>query len=202
VRFVIAFLSLLLGMSDLYERIKKQDKLLEFVHDILESQFNRSCKHLNLNSITFFLMKIIGPQKFSTLMYIACLTITSIAFGSLFATPQILFAQGEANETFFEAAVREAGQTQQQQNHTEAAPAPAPAPAPPSSAEQQNQTEAAPAPAPAPPSSAEQQNQTEAAPAPAPAAAPPSSAEQQNQTQSQNPFEQLGQAISRLFGGN
>jgi uncharacterized membrane protein len=144
-------------------------------------------------------MKIIGPQKFSTLMYIACLTITSIAFGSLFATPQILFAQGEANETFFEAAVREAGQTQQQ-NQTEAAPAPAAAP--PSSAEQQNQTEAAPAPAPAPPSSAEQQNQTEAAPAPAPAAAPPSSAEQQNQTQSQNPFEQLGQAISRLFGGN
>jgi hypothetical protein len=145
-------------------------------------------------------MKIIGPQKFSTLMYIACLTITSIAFGSLFATPQILFAQGEANETFFEAAVREAGQTQQQQNQTEAAPAPAAAR--PSSAEQQNQTEAAPAPAPAPPSSAEQQNQTEAAPAPAPAAAPPSSAEQQNQTQSQNPFEQLGQAISRLFGGN
>jgi hypothetical protein len=163
-------------MSDLYERISKQDKLLEFVHDILESQFNRSCKHLNLNSITFFLMKITGPQKFSTLMYIACLTITSIAFGSLFATPQILFAQGEANETFFEAAVREAGQTQQQQNQTEAAPAAAP------------------------PSSAEQQNQTEAAPAPA--AAPPSSAEQQNQTQSQNPFEQLGQAISRLFGGN
>ena len=144
-------------------------------------------------------MKITGPQKFSTLMYIACLTITSIAFGSLFATPQILFAQGEANETFFEAAVREAGQTQQQ-NETEAAPAAAP----PSSAEQQNQTEAAPAPAAAPTSSAEQQNQTEAAPAPAPApaAAPPSSAEQQNQTQSQNPFEQLGQAISRLFGGN
>ncbi len=112
-------------------------------------------------------------------MYIACLTITSIAFGSLFITPQILFAQGEANETFFEAAVREAGQTQQQQNETGGA-APAPAAAPPSSAEQQNQTEAA----------------------PAPAAAPPSSAEQQNQTQSQNPFEQLGQAISRLFGGN
>jgi hypothetical protein len=115
-------------------------------------------------------------------MYIACLTITSIAFGSLFATPQILFAQGEANETFFEAAVREAGQTQQQQ---------------------QNETggaTAAPAPAAAPPSSTEQQNQTEAAPAPA--AAPPSSTEQQNQTQSQNPFEQLGQAISRLFGGN
>ena len=87
-------------------------------------------------------MKIIGPQKFSTLMYIACLTITSIAFGSLFATPQILFAQGEANETFFEAAVREAGQTQQQQNETGGATAaPAPAPAPPSSAEQQNQTQ-------------------------------------------------------------
>ncbi len=116
-------------------------------------------------------------------MYIACLTITSIAFGSLFTSPQILFAQGEANETFFETAVREAGQTQQQQNQ-----------------KQQNQTEAAPAPAAAPPSSAEQQNQTEAAPAPA--AAPPSSAEQQNQTQSQNPFEQLGQAISKLFGGN
>src|SRR5919106_1040983 len=101
-------------------------------------------------------MKILGTQEFSSLMYIACLTITLIAFGSLFATPQILFAQGGANETFFEAAVREAGQTQQQ-------------------------------------------NQTGAA---APAAAPPSSAEQQNQTQSQNPFEQLGQAISRLFGGN
>ena len=129
-------------------------------------------------------MKITGPQKFSTLMYIACLTITSIAFGSLFATPQILFAQGEANETFFEAAVREAGQTQQQNETGGATAAPAPAPAA------------------APPSSAEQQNQTEAAPAPAPAAAPPSSAEQQNQTQSQNPFEQLGQAISRLFGGN
>ena len=96
-------------------------------------------------------MKIKGTQRFSSLMYIAYLTITSIAFGSLFATPQFLFAQGEANETFFEAAVREAGQT-------------------------------------------EQQNQT--------AAAPPSSTEQQNQTQSQNPFEQLGQAISKLFGGN
>jgi hypothetical protein len=111
-------------------------------------------------------------------MYIACLTITSIAFGSLFVTPQILLAQGEANETFFEAAVREAGQTQ----------------------EQQNQTGAPAAPAAAPPSSTEQQNQT-GAPA-APAAAPPSSTEQQNQTQSQNPFEQLGQAISRLVGGN
>jgi hypothetical protein len=131
-------------------------------------------------------MKILGTQEFSSLMYIACLTITLIAFGSLFATPQILFAQGGANETFFEAAVREAGQTQQQ-NQTGAA-------APPSSAEQQNQTGAA-APAAAPPSSAEQQNQTGAA-------APPSSAEQQNQTQSQNPFEQLGQAISKLFGGN
>jgi hypothetical protein len=139
-------------------------------------------------------MKILGTQEFSSLMYIACLTITLIAFGSLFATPQILFAQGGANETFFEAAVREAGQTQQQ-NQTGAA---APAAAPPSSAEQQNQTGAA-APAAAPPSSAEQQNQTGAA---APAAAPPSSAEQQNQTQSQNPFEQLGQAISKLFGGN
>ena len=88
-------------------------------------------------------------------MYIACLTITSIAFGSLVATPQLLFAQGEANETFFEAAVREAGQTQQQ-NQTAAAP-PSPQPSP---------------------------------------------TEQPNQTQSQNPFEQLGQAISRLFGGN
>ena len=88
-------------------------------------------------------------------MSIACLTITSIVFGSLFATPQLLFAQGEANETFFEEAVREAGQT-------------------------------------------EQQNQTEAAP-PSPQ---PSSTEQQNQTQSQNPLEQLGQAISKLFGGN
>ncbi len=56
--------------------------------------------------------------------------------------------------TFFEEAVREAGQTQQQQNQTEAAPAPA-APAPPSSAEQQNQTEAAPAP------TAQQQQQTQ-----------------------------------------
>ena len=80
-------------------------------------------------------------------MYIAYLTITSIAFGSLFATPQLLFAQGEANETFFETAVREAGQTEQQ-NQTAAA-------APPSSTEQQNQTAAA-----APPSSTEQQNQT------------------------------------------
>jgi hypothetical protein len=125
-------------------------------------------------------MKILGTQEFSSLMYIACLTITLIALGSLFATPQILFAQGGANETFFEAAVREAGQTQQQNQTGAAAPAPPPPPA-------------------APPSSAEQQNQTGAAP---PAAAPPSSAEQQNQTQSQNPFEQLGQAISKLFGGN
>ena len=109
-------------------------------------------------------MKILGTQEFSRLMYIACLTITSIAFGFLFATPQILFAQGEANETFFEAAVREAGQTQQQQNQTGGAAA--------------------------------------APEAAAPEAAPPSSTEQQNQTQSQNPFEQLGQAISRLFGGN
>ncbi|MGA6991411.1 MAG: hypothetical protein WBL68_12550 [Nitrososphaeraceae archaeon] len=100
-------------------------------------------------------MKIIGTQKFSSLMYIACLTITSIAFGSLFATPQLLLAQGGANETFFEAAVREAGQ-------------------------------------------GEQPNQTATAPAPSPQ---PSSTEQPNQTQSQNPFEQLGQAISKLFGG-
>ncbi|MGB7959564.1 MAG: hypothetical protein WCF46_06700, partial [Nitrososphaeraceae archaeon] len=120
-------------------------------------------------------MKIIGTEKFSSLMSIACLTITSIVFGSLFATPQLLFAQGEANETFFEAAVREAGQT-----------------------EQQNQTEAAAPPSPQP-SSTEQQNQTEAAAPPSPQ---PSSTEQQNQTQSQNPFEQLGQAISKLFGGN
>jgi hypothetical protein len=168
-----------------------------------------SCKHLNLNSITFFLMNILGTQEFSSLLYIACLSITLIAFGSLFATPQILFAQGGANETFFEAAVREAGQTQQQNQTGAAAPpssteqqnqtgAAAPAAAPPSSTEQQNQTGAA-APAAAPPSSTEQQNQTGAA---APAAAPPSSTEQQNQTQSQNPFEQLGQAISKLFGGN
>ena len=106
-------------------------------------------------------------------MSIACLTITSIAFGSLFVTPQLLFAQGEANETFFEAAIREAGPTEQQ-NQTEAAP-PSPQPSP---TEQQNQTEAAlPSPQPSP-------------------------TEQQNQSQSQNPFEQLGQAISRLFGGN
>ena len=81
-------------------------------------------------------MKIIGTEKLSSLISIACLTITSIAFGSLFATPQLLFAQGEANETFFEAAVREAGQTEQQ-NQTEAAP---PSPQP-SSTEQQNQTQ-------------------------------------------------------------
>jgi hypothetical protein len=140
-------------------------------------------------------MKILGTQEFSSLMYIACLTITLIAFGSLFATSQILFAQGGANETFFEAAVREAGQTQQQ-NQTGAA---ASAAAPPGAAEQQNQTGAAAPAAAAPPGAAEQQNQTGAA---APAAAPPGAAEQQNQTQSQNPFEQLGQAISRLFGGN
>ena len=97
-------------------------------------------------------MNIIGTQRFSSLGYVACLTITTIAFGSLFATPQLLFAQGEATETFFEESLREAGQTGQQ-NETAAAP-------------------------PSPP------------------------AEQQNETQSQNPFEQLGQAISRLFGGN
>jgi hypothetical protein len=83
-------------------------------------------------------MKIIGTEKFSSLMSIACLTITSIVFGSLFVTPQLLFAQGEANETFFEAAVREAGQTEQQQNQTEAAP---PSPQPSSTEPQQNQTE-------------------------------------------------------------
>jgi len=109
-------------------------------------------------------------------MSIACLTITLIAFGSLFATPQLLFAQGEANETFFEEAVREAGQTEQQQNQTEAAP-----------------------PSPQPSSTEQQQNQTEAAP---PSPQPSSTEQQQNQTQSQNPFEQLGQAISKLFGGN
>ena len=81
-------------------------------------------------------MKIIGTEKFSSLMSIACLTITSIAFGSLFVTPQLLFAQGEANETFFEAAIREAGQTEQQ-NQTEAAlPSPQPSPT-----EQQNQSQ-------------------------------------------------------------
>jgi CHRD domain len=67
-------------------------------------------------------------------------------------------------ETFFEEAVRQAGQTQQQQNETGGAPATAPAAAP-----------AAPAATAAPPSSAEQQNQTEAAPAPA--------AQQEQQTQ-------------------
>ena len=81
-------------------------------------------------------MNIIGTQRFSSLGYVACLTITTIAFGSLFATPQLLFAQGEANETFFEAAIREAGQTEQQ-NQTEAAP---PSPQP-SSTEQQNQSQ-------------------------------------------------------------
>ena len=82
-------------------------------------------------------MKIIGTEKFSSLISIACLTITLIAFGSLFATPQLLFAQGEANETFFEEAVREAGQTEQQ-NQTEAAP---PSPQPSSTEQQQNQTQ-------------------------------------------------------------
>ena len=33
-RLAIVFLSLLLGVTDLYERIKKQDKLLEFIYDI------------------------------------------------------------------------------------------------------------------------------------------------------------------------
>jgi hypothetical protein len=58
-------------------------------------------------------------------------------------------------ETFFEEAVRGAGQTQQQQNQTAAAPAGAP----PSSAEQQNQTAAAPA-APAEPAARAAQQQT------------------------------------------
>jgi CHRD domain len=77
-----------------------------------------------------------------------------------FASVPALAQSGQ--ETFFEEAVREAGQTLQQQNQTEAAPA-APA-APPSSAEQQNQTEAAPA-APAAPAAqqptAQQQQQTQ-----------------------------------------
>jgi hypothetical protein len=101
-------------------------------------------------------MKIKGTEKFSSLMSIACLTITSIVFGSLFATPQLLFAQGEANETFFEAAIREAGQTEQQQNQTEAAP---PSPQPSSTEQQQNQTEAAP-PSPQPSSTEQQNNKT------------------------------------------
>jgi|GEM_PF-3233042 len=143
-------------------------------------------------------MKIKGTEKFSSLMSIACLTITSIVFGSLFATPQLLFAQGEANETFFEAAVREAGQTEQQQNQTEAAAPPSPQPS--STEQQQNQTEAAAPPSPQPSSTEQQQNQTEAAAPPSPQ--PSSTEQQQNQTQSQNPFEQLGQAISKLFGGN
>src|ERR671919_106727 len=113
-----------------------------------ESQFRLSSKHLNLNSITIFLMNTIGTQKFSSLGYVVCLTITSIAFGSLFATPHLLFAQGEATETFFEEAVRDAGQTEQQ-NETAAAP-----PSPPT--EQQNETAAAP---PSPPT--EQQNETQ-----------------------------------------
>jgi hypothetical protein len=130
-------------------------------------------------------MNIIGTQRFSSLGYVACLTITTIAFGSLFGTPQLLFAQGEATETFFEESLREAGQTGQQNETAAVAP-----PSPP--AEQQNETAAV-----APPSPpAEQQNETAAVAPPSPPA------EQQNETQSQNPFEQLGQAISRLFGGN
>jgi hypothetical protein len=74
-----------------------------------------------------------------------------------FASVPALAQSGQ--ETFFEEAVREAGQTQQQQNQTEAAPA-APATAPPSSTEQQNQTEAAPAPATQQPT-AQQQLQTQ-----------------------------------------
>ncbi len=124
-------------------------------------------------------MKIIGTQKFSSHMYIAYLTITSIAFGSLFATPQLLFAQGEANETFFETAVREAGQTEaakpdseqqhllaqrRQQNQTGSRQHLLAQRSSQNQTEQQHLL-----------SSTEQQNQTAAA-------APPSSTEQQNQT--------------------
>ena len=112
-------------------------------------------------------MKIIGTKRFSSITYIAYLAVTSIAFGSLLVIPHLSFAQDEVSETFFEAAVREAGQT------TTTSPAPA--------------EEAAPAPA------------EEAAAPPTPA---PSPTEQQNQTESQNPFEQLAEAISNLFGGN
>ncbi len=85
----------------------------------------------------------------SIVMCIACVTLTSMVFGFL-GNSQFLYAQGEANETFFEMTMREAEQ---------------------------------------------QQNQTAAAPPPAPPA------QQQNQTAQTNPLEQLGQAISKLFGG-
>jgi uncharacterized membrane protein len=144
-------------------------------------------------------MKIIGTKRFSSITYIAYLAVTSIAFGSLLVTPHLSFAQDEVSETFFEAAVREAGQT----TTTSPAPAEEAAPAPAEEAAPAPAEEAAPAPAEeAAPAPAE-----EAAPAPAEeAAAPPtpepSPAEQQNQTESQNPFEQLAEAISNLFGGN
>jgi hypothetical protein len=162
-------------------------------------------------------MNMINTEiRTSIVMCIACVTLTSIVFGFL-VKPQFLYAQGEANETFFEMTMREATQTNQpqntsvlqptqtnetmltnatsassapagQQNQTAAAPAAAP-----TTAAQQNQTAAAPA---AAPTTAAQQNQTAAAPA-----AAPTTAAQQNQTAPSNPLEQLGQAISKLFGG-
>jgi hypothetical protein len=165
-------------------------------------------------------MNMINTEiRTSIVMCIACVTLTSIVFGFL-VKPQFLYAQGEANETFFEMTMREATQTNQPQNTsvlqptqtnetmvtnaTSASSAPAgqqnqtaaaPPAAAPTTAGQQNQTAAAP-PA-AAPTTAGQQNQTAAAP---PAAAP-TTAGQQNQTAPSNPLEQLGQAISKLFGG-
>jgi hypothetical protein len=144
-------------------------------------------------------MNMINTEiRTSIVMCIACVTLTSIVFGFL-VKPQFLYAQGEANETFFEMTMREA-QTNQPQNTSVLQPtqtnetmltnATSASSAP---AGQQNQTAAAPA---AAPTTAAQQNQTAAAPA-----AAPTTAGQQNQTAPSNPLEQLGQAISKLFGG-
>ena len=84
-------------------------------------------------------MDIMDTGKPSAPIYRACVIVASVAFAFLIS-PQLLPAQGQATETFFEAAVREASEEQ------------------------------------------------------------PSPVEEQEEEPT-NPFEQLAEAISRLFGG-
>jgi outer membrane biosynthesis protein TonB len=122
-------------------------------------------------------MEIMDKEKTSTPIYIACVTFASVAFAFLLA-PQLLSAQGQATETFFEAAVREASEGGQQPSPVEEQPSP---------------VEEQPSPVEEQPSPVEEQ--------PSPVEEQPSPVEEQEETEPTNPFEQLGEAISRLFGG-
>jgi outer membrane biosynthesis protein TonB len=151
-------------------------------------------------------MEIMDKEKTSTPIYIACVTFASVAFAFLLA-PQLLSAQGQATETFFEAAVREASEGGQQQQQpsavqgqatetffeaavreaSEGGQQPSPVEEQPSPVEEQ------PSPVEEQPSPVEEQ--------PSPVEEQPSPVEEQEETEPTNPFEQLGEAISRLFGG-